>query len=66
MSAILRQKFVQFAELLLSDKRPFRTSELDYTYPILVDIDPLNQQMRKNIYQKKRELLLKLAPKSGH
>ena len=64
MNAIIKQKFVQFAEKLLSDKQPFHTSELDYTFSILVDICPLNQQKRKNIYQKKRELLLKLAAES--
>jgi hypothetical protein len=64
MSAIIKQKFTQYADSLLSDKQPFRTSELDYTFSILVDICPLNQQKRKNIYQKKRELLLKLAVES--
>jgi hypothetical protein len=43
MSSIIKQKFVEFAENLLSDKHPFRTTELDFIFPILVDIDPLNQ-----------------------
>jgi hypothetical protein len=50
MTAIVKQKFVQIAENLLSDKHPFRSSELDFTFPLLVNIDPLNQQKRKNFY----------------
>jgi hypothetical protein len=34
---------------------------LDWTYPIGADFDAINEQQRKNLYLKKREMLDKLA-----
>ncbi len=47
MTTIVKDKFVQFAENLLSEKQPFITSELDFSFPIMMDLDPINQQKRK-------------------
>ena len=64
MTAIIKDKFLQMVENLLSDKEPFKYLELDYTFSIASDMGPVNKQKRKNFYQKRRELLLKLAPNS--
>ena len=64
MTTITKWKFIEFVESLLSDKKPFQSSELEFDFPLLHDMELLNQQKRKNFYLKKRELLLKLAPVS--
>ena len=64
LSTIIKDKFLQLVDDLLNDKEPLSSGNLDRSFSITLDMDPVNQQMRKNVYQKKRDLLLKLAPDS--
>ena len=62
MTTIIKDKFFQLCDDLLSGQEEFSSSELEHAFSIATDIDPVNKQKRMNIYQKKRDLLLKLAP----
>ena len=62
LHAIKKGRFQDVVSDLLSDKERFNPADLDYTFSLSTDIDPVNQQRRRNFYLKKRELLLKLAP----
>ena len=39
----------------------FKLHELSHTYPLSCDFDPVNKKAREIVYNKKRDLLLKLA-----
>jgi hypothetical protein len=56
-----KDKMLKAIEDQLSEKAPFKLSDISFTFPVNVDLDRLNAERRKTLYAKKRDILMKLS-----
>ena len=54
-------QYDQLVASLLSQREEFKISSLCFLLPIIADPDPLNKERRKLLYNKRMDMLLKLA-----
>jgi hypothetical protein len=62
MKKIPDGEFNQLACALLSTEFKFELSSIDREFPLEMQTNQLNEEMRIALYQKQRDLLVKLAP----
>ncbi len=60
-TTIKKGDFDKLVKERLSLREPFDDSDLRYAFPIGADPDPINKQKRINMYEKRRQLLLRAA-----
>jgi hypothetical protein len=63
INRIVQGKFGTYIGNLLSYKEPYDPSKIDRTWPYYADDDSVNQQLRRNEYLKKSEMIDKLTEK---
>lgn len=62
MAKIKNGEFEDFVFKLLSTEFKFDGHRINRDFPLEYEIDSLNRTMREAVYQKSRDLLLKIAP----
>ena len=60
---IVQGKFDLYICNLLSENKPYDPTKIDRTWPYYADDDSVNQQLRRNEYLKKSEMIDKLTEK---
>ena len=61
MTTIRKGKLEEFAIVLLDQRAPFHTGDIEARLPIQFDQSPESQQARKSLYTQKRDLLMKIS-----
>ena len=62
LKKILEGSFEKFLRMMVDPMRHHGSAKICRALPIFEDLDPVNQKLRLEIYQLKRELLLRIIP----
>ena len=57
----MHNKFDLFLGYMMNPDKPVDVSTIKYIYPLTLDHEVENQRLRFRLYDKRREILLKLA-----